>query len=196
MSKRNGFRPLQILLLCLLATACTAPQLILRDPAPERLRVTLSFTDEVPEQMQVVLQRQFDDYVILHNSRTGTAGSFKLESVQTGDQPDMIIRVRASKLVTSGQQTAGVIVSMIGFTLPIAMAASGAEFVLFFWYFPQTQSLIEISLNPQLSAGQFNTINYHLGSPGFLKSPQGQMTKHGVYFHDFLKRYFKKMKKR
>jgi len=181
------------LLLCVLVCSCSSPQLVLKNPRPEVLRVSLGFTEQVPDIVRNELETQFNNYVVWHNARpTG----FKLELAEAYETVDLQFTVLASKLVTSGQQTAGVFLSMIGLSLPIIMASAGAEFVVFFYYFPRTNSVMELALDPELSAGPLNKINYPVSSPGFLKSEQRQVARHGQYFFDTLRKIFVRMNKK
>ncbi len=192
--KRYKFRAQTFaLLLCVLVCSCSSPQLVLKNPSPEVLRVSLGFTEEVPDLLRNELETQFENYISWHNARpTG----FKLELAEPYETVDLQFTVLASELVTSSQQTAGVFLSMIGLSLPIIMASAGAEFVVFFYYFPRTNSVMELALDPELSAGPLNKINYPVSSPGFLKSEQRQVTRHGQYFFDTLRKIFVRMNKK
>lgn len=182
-----------LMLLCLFIVGCTSPQLVLKNPRPEVLRVSIGFTEEVPDIVRNELETQFNKYILWHNARPS---GFKLELAEAYETVDLQFTVLASKLVTSDQQTAGVFLSMIGLSLPIIMASAGAEFVVFFYYFPRTNSVMELALDPELSAGPLNKINYHVSSPGFLKSEQRQVDRHGQYFFDALRKIFVKMDKK
>ena len=157
------------------------------------LRVSIGFTEEVPEIVSNELVAQFNNYILWHNARPS---GFKLELVDANERVDLQFTVLVSKLVANNQQTAGVLLSMIGLSLPIIMVSAGAEFVVFFYYFPRTKSIMELALDPELSAGPLNKINYPVSSPGFLKSEQRQVARHGQYFFDALRKIFIRMNKK
>ena len=190
----TGRRWLVFLLVTFFLVGCSSQKLVLKKGITlDTLRISLVFTPEVPDQIAAELDLQLSNFIIRHN-----AASKKMKILQVDGQEisDLQIRVLASALVTEQQQTAGVVVSMLGLSLPFIMASAGSEFVIFFWYFPKVNSVMELSLDPELNGGPLNPIHVNLSSPGFLKKPERQVAKHGIYFNDYLGRLVNGLQKR
>ncbi|MEQ1588382.1 MAG: hypothetical protein ABL895_21030 [Cyclobacteriaceae bacterium] len=182
-----------LLLLLIVASGCTVPKLVLNQNVKlDTLRVSLIFSQEVPDIVMNELENQFDAAVIQNNS----SNKLKIQRVSGRESGDLQIRVLKSTLVTPQQQTAGVFVSTIGLSLPFFMASAGADFVIFFWYFPKMHSAMELALDPSINGSPYNPVLVNLRSPGFLKSPERQISKHGVYFNNYLIRVIKDLKKK
>lgn len=107
----------------------------------------------------------------------------------------MTIKLVGTELVKPGQQTAGVIVTVVGLTLPFVMISSGAPFFLGFYYFPQVRSLTELSLSSDISGPSQAPRNFILSSPGFLISSEKQIEKHVISFDRFLLQLVKQIEK-
>jgi hypothetical protein len=187
---------LRFIFVALLATGvagCTTPRLVLRnDFNSDTLRVSLIFSPEVPTFVSNELEDQFNNFIIKNNS----SRKLKIQQVDGRDRSDLQIRVLATALVTPQQQSAGVVVSMLGLSLPILMASAETDFVIFFWYFPKAHSVLELSLHPEVNGSSTNPLMVRLQSPGFLKSPERQVSRHGVYFNDYLGNVINGLKKR
>ncbi len=182
-----------VALLSILVCSCSSPQLVLKSPHPEVLRVRMDITQEVPDLVRNELETQFTNYISWHNA---SPSRFKLETVEPHEPVDLQFTVLVSRLVTSSQQTAGVVLSMIGLSLPIIMASAGAELVVFFWYFPRVNSVVELSLDPEISGGPYSKIHRVVSSPGFLKSEPRQIARHGQYYFSALKNIFLRLDKK
>ncbi|MCU0418275.1 MAG: hypothetical protein MUC38_01355 [Cyclobacteriaceae bacterium] len=173
--------------LCLVALVSCSPQLVLNKSAQfSVLNVQLQISDEVPQAVASTLQTHFNDFVDEFN---GGQHKFKI-AVAESDSAALTIRFLATRLVTQNQQAAGVLVSALGFALPLLMIGSGADFFLTFWYFPTVQSPIELYLSPEINDSATNPLPQIFSSPGFLRSEERQIQKHGVHFQRFLKYTF------
>jgi len=75
------------------------------------------------------------------------------------------------------------------------MASAGAEFFLFFYYFPDVRSMTEVSLSQDIDASAAKPLGMILASPGFLKSPGRQVNKHVIYFDKFLNKLIRQLSK-
>lgn len=174
-------------------SGCTTPKLVLNQSfKQDTLHVSLIFSKEVPDIVMDELENQFDAAIIQNNS----SNKLKIQRVSGSESSDLQIRVLKSTLVTPQQQTAGVFVSTIGLSLPFLMASAGADFVIFFWYFPKMHSAMELALDPSINGSPYNPILVNLHSPGFLKSPEKQTTRHGIYFNNYFIRVIKDLKKK
>ncbi len=149
----------------------------------EVLGIDLQINPAIHQAIQSELNKQLDDFIILYNSESHP---FKIARSSDNKVSSLQIRVQAVELVSPQKQTTGVIVSVIGLSLPFIMAASKARFVLFFYYFHKTASLSELSLTDDIDGSKNRTIQKIVYGPGFLKSPQKQISKHGVSFSKYL----------
>ncbi len=182
-----------LLFLLVVVAGCTTPKLVLNQNfKQDTLRISLIFSPEVPDAVISELENQLEAVVIQNNS----SSKMKVERVSERESSDLQIRILKSTLVTEQQQTAGVIVTMFGLALPILMASAGTEFVIFFWYAPKMHSAMEFALDPSINGSPYNPVLINLHSPGFLKSPERQIARHGVYFNDYLIRVLKDLKRR
>jgi hypothetical protein len=164
------------------ASGC-APQLAFNNSARiDTLFVMLEISPAISEFVARELRAEFTDFVADFNSESH---AFKLRQTEKFGASTLAIRFLATRLVSSNQQTAGVLVSLAGLSLPFIMAAAGAEFVLFFWYFPRAASAMEVKLSDDINGGM-EVAEPLLSSPGFLKSPEKQVEKHGTRFYRYL----------
>lgn len=167
----------------LVSAAGCSPQLAINNKARiDTLLVLLEISPAISEFVGGELRKQFADFVTEFNSKPH---AFKLQQTQEFGESTLAIRFLATRLVSSNQQTAGVLVSLVGLSLPFMMAAAGAEFVLFFWYFPRAASAMEVKLSNDINGG-IDVAEPVLSSPGFLKSPERQVEKHGKHFYKYL----------
>jgi hypothetical protein len=148
------------------------------------LGIDLQINPAISQVIHSELNKQLDDFIILHNSENHP---FKIARSLDSKISSLQIRVQAVELVSPQKQTTGVIVSVIGLSLPFIMAASKTRFILFFYYFPKAASLSELSLSSDIDGSKNKTIQKIVYSPGFLRSPQKQVSKHGVSFSKYLR---------
>ena len=175
--------------LMLTAMSCAGPKVVLRPGVPiETIGINVDFMPGIPMKVRDGFDRSLNDFIMKHNA-SNQAG-FKVKRAQVGCTACLTIRVIETRLVRPGQQTAGVIVSLIGFSLPVAMASAGSPFVLWFYYFPRANSFTELSLSDDINGAPAPVTPFVLHSPGFLKSPERQVEKHVVYFDKFLTALF------
>lgn len=171
--------------LLLLCNACSSPIVVLKSNLSlQRIGVSFKRGEHSIALVADQLERTLDDFIIRYNA--SPKRKFELYKTAPGSPSSLTIELVATKLVSSGQQTAGVIVTMIGLSLPIIMASAGAEFVIFFWYFPDARSLTYISLSDDIADPVNGKKDFVLSSPGFLKSPERQIYKHSQAFDHVL----------
>jgi hypothetical protein len=149
------------------------------------LGIDLQINPAISHVIHSELNKQLDDFIILYNSENHP---FKIARSVDSKISSLQIRVQAVELVSPQKQTTGVIVSVIGLSLPFIMAASKTRFILFFYYFPKAASLSELSLSSDIDGSKNSkTIQKIVYSPGFLRSPQKQVSKQGVSFSKYLR---------
>ncbi|MFN6090658.1 MAG: hypothetical protein ACK47E_18090 [Cyclobacteriaceae bacterium] len=148
------------------------------------LGIDLQINPAINQVIHSELNKQLDDFIILYNSENHP---FKIARSVDSKISSLQIRVQAVELVSPQKQATGVIVSLLGLSLPFVMAASKSQFVNFFYYFPKTASLSELSLTDDIDGSKNRTIQKNVYGPGFLKSPQKQISKHGVSFSKHLR---------
>lgn len=172
--------------LLVLCTSCVTPSVIVRQNAHiERLGIYL----EAGEHAIPIVSNQFDtaleNFIQSYNATPNRA--FELFPADANDSSTLRIKLITTQLVSPGDQTAGVLVSTLGLSLPIVLAASEAPIILFFYYFPNVKSLTELSLSEDINGASPPRREFMLASPGFLKSPEKQIQKHAVTFEGWLK---------
>lgn len=169
------------LALLVLCVACTAPSVLVKQNASIH---KLGIHFEPGEQSIPLIAEQFEDdlyrFIALHNSKPGR--KFELYRATATDSASLRIKLVGTQLVSPGAQTTGVFVTLIGLSLPIIMASSGAPIFVGFYYFPQTKSLTELSLSSDINGSPEPKREFILSSPGFLMSPEKQIDKHVVSF--------------
>ena len=174
------------LVLLVLCASCATPSVIVRQNAHiERLGIYL----EAGEHAIPLVGNQFgtalDNFIETYNATPGRP--FVLFRAQANDSSTLRIKLLTTRLVSPGDQTAGVLVSMAGLSLPFIMAAAEVPIVIFFYYFPNVKSMTELSLSEDINGATQLRREFILASPGFLKSPERQIEKHTVSFDRFLK---------
>jgi hypothetical protein len=174
------------LALLMLCASCATPSVIVRQNAHiERLGIYL----ETGEHAIPIVTNQFDmtldNYIEAHNAKPRRP--FELFRAQANDSSTLRIKLITTQFVSRGDQTAGVLVSMAGLSLPFLMAAADSPIVVFFYYFPNVKSMTELSLSADINGSTQAYQESVLASPGFLKSPENQIKKHTVSFERFLK---------
>jgi hypothetical protein len=180
--------------LLLLCSSCSSNILILK-PNTQLQRLGICFK-EGPYRNELVatsFENALDDFIARYNA--SAKRKFELYRAQSDGPATLTIELFETQLVTPGQQSAGVLVSLVGLSLPIIMASAGAEFVLFFWYFPNAKSMMELSLSPDIADPVHGRRPFQLSSPGFLKSPEHQIAKHAEYFSKTLAKIISQFEK-
>ena len=174
-----------IVIVLTLCTACSTPLLLVKNvSAVERLGIYFEGGDQSFEVISGQFSRDLDAFILRHNTSPGR--KFDLFRASAQDSSTLKIKLVGTRLVTPGQQTTGVVVTALGFTLPIVMLSAGAPFFIGFYYFPQVRSLTELSLSSDLNGPSQPNKNYILSSPGFLVSPEKQIEKHVISFDRLL----------
>lgn len=180
------YRPLSLLIVLLLCTSCGVQRLTIKsDNRVKELKVYYHAEGEVLNSIVDGLGKQLDNIIAIHNAERGHP--FKLVRTDEPDSATLTIHLLASRLVSRQTQTTAAVVSVVGLSLPFVMAASGASFYIFFYYFPTTRSMLEFSLSPDINGSDFTSTNRLHQSPGFLKSEERQIQKHQDKFAPFLR---------
>ena len=182
---------LNILLLAVLSSC--SPFVFKSGTDIQTLSIYLEFHPDIPVEIEAMMNQQMDDLIMSYNARNN---KFKIErSDELPDENALRIRVHTSKLVTPNQNAAGVAVTALGLATPFIMAAAGSDFIIAFWYFPKTTSIIEWQLSPDVDGMKVSPYMEPLRSPGFLKSPENQVKKHGMVFSKVLNQKLKQLEK-
>lgn len=119
--------------------------------------IHLSFDQSVPAEVQTTLRNSLDGFAKRYNSESHLLKTF------VSDKPDsssISVYVLSTHLVGKGQQWAGTAVTLVGLSLPFVMVASGAQFAIFFYYFPQVNSPAEIVISDDISLTNNQRIGY------------------------------------
>src|SRR5690349_21677145 len=129
-----------IVIILTLCTACSTPLLLVKNGVPvEKLGIYLERGEQSFEVISSQFSRDLDAFIQRHNTSPGR--KFDLFRASAQDSSTLKIKLVGTRLVTPGQQTTGVVVTALGFTLPIIMISAGAPFFVAFYYFPQVRSL-------------------------------------------------------
>ncbi len=173
-------RTIPLTCLFFLVISCSTYQKLELKPGSNTRNIHIDFQidQSIPSYISNELNSRLDQFITDYNSRRNR---FKIDR-ESGSLNTLTIKVQAVQLVTKQQQTAGVIVSLIGFSIPFVMVASGSRFYFVFWYFPRSSSISEITLSEDINGMRTKTIQRLVSSPGFLKSPERQVVKHGKHF--------------
>lgn len=179
-------KPLLIATAVLLLSACTTPVIVVKKNVDiQQLGIYLKADDPNLSFIAGDLHRAVDDFILRHNANSRR--KFDVYKAEAKDSASLRVAVLTTKLVSPGQQVVGVVASAVGLSLPFVIASAGAPIIFGFYYFPRVRSLTELSVSPDLAVGNGAPRMFVYSSPGFLKSPERQIVKHGVYFNDFLK---------
>ena len=183
-----------VLVLSLLCEACSAPSVLVRQNASfERLGIYF----EPGEQSFPIIADKFDvalnDFIWTYNSNP--KHRFELFRASATDSVTLRIKLVATRMVSRVDQTAGIVVSLIGLTVPFLLISAEAPIIIFFYYFPKVRSLTELSLSEDINGSTLPPGGFILSSPGFLKVPEKQMQKHVVYFDILLERLVNQIEK-
>lgn len=169
------------LALVVCCVSCSSPTLLVKkNISIQKLGIAFESGEHAMPLMTQRFDHVVDAFIDKYNAKPNR--KFELYRASPKDSCSVVIKLTATRLVSSGQQATGVVVSLIGFSLPVAMAAAGAPLYIFFYYFPDVKSLTELSLSPDINGRLNQKREFVLSSPGFLKSPENQIEKHVVYF--------------
>jgi hypothetical protein len=171
---------LVILFLCI---SCAPREFLSRTPPKSSYSIKLAFDPIVPEALRQSITEEFAFF-----TTASAARPVRFISVEDSWEADMVISVKTFEPVTSGRSALGVFVTLVGMTAPILMASAGAPIVVFFWYFPKSESIAEI----QFKADDGNAFSMHrILGPGFLKKEGTQLKQH----HRGYKAFFIRMQR-
>lgn len=175
-----------LLALLVLCASCAAPSVIVRQDAYiERLGIYLEAGPHAIPFVSNQFDQAVDNFIQSYNATPNR--SFELFRAHANDSSTLRIKLVATRLVSPGEQTAGVLVSMVGLSLPFVMISANVPIILFFYYFPNVRSMTELSLSEDINGAATRSKEFMLSSPGFLKSPENQIKKHTVSFNSLLK---------
>lgn len=126
-------RTIPLTCLFFLVISCSTYQKLELKPGSNTRNIHIDFQidQSIPSYISNELNSRLDQFITDYNSRRNR---FKIDR-ESGSLNTLTIKVQAVQLVTKQQQTAGVIVSLIGFSIPFAMVASGSRFYFFFGIF-------------------------------------------------------------
>jgi hypothetical protein len=179
--------------LCFLIASCATYQKLELKPGTriQMLHIDFQTDPSIPSYISNELNTSLDTFIKKYNSKRNR---FIIDRASDSSNT-LTIKVQGIQLVTAQQQTAGVLVSLIGFSLPFIMVTSGSKFYFVFWYFPRSSSISEITLSEDINGMQNKTIQRLVSAPGFLKSPEKQVVKHGKFFSKTLEGLMKELEK-
>lgn len=154
------------------------------------LGIEWAYSDDVNGALQPmvdsVVRKAMDDF----NARNG---QLKLHLKGKKDKDYISFNFSRIKKVSSGGKIAGYTISAIGLIgAPVALIASEAGFVVFFWYWPAHQIFSEADLSPNMAAEKH--------SRGFVNSSVGALfagNKRQIpkmlnrYYNDLMKAFIK-----
>lgn len=175
-------------LLGLILFSCSTSRLAInKNSKVTEIGISLNY-DAVLPSVKSNIEENVDVFISEYNS---SSKRLKLHRSINSDSSSLIVNVLGTRLVTPQQQTTGAIVSLIGLSLPFVMVAAGSEFYIFFYYFPRVVSVTDFSLSSDINGSEVSPIQYKIVSPGFLKSEEKQVKKHGPRFKKHLFRVMK-----
>lgn len=182
-----------LIVFVLLCCSCSASRFALDKAANVTdVGIYLKMDEGVPEAVQNMLAKSVDDFLVRHNRSGSRVRAVKSSNPRTAT---LTIHVFETKLVSEGQQVAGALVSLAGLSLPFVMIGAGAQFAVFFYYFPRATSIAELSLSNDIALNDNQLVPFQFSSPGFLKSEQRQLSKHGEFFTRSLTIFFMQMER-
>lgn len=169
----------------LLCSACASPSVLVRKNITlHRLGIFLEPGDHAAPFIVQQFKNRLDDFIVKHNA--APANRLELFHASATDSSTLRIKLVGSRMVTPGQQTAGVMVSLLGLSIPFIMIGANAPIIVFFYYFPDVRSLTELSVSEDIRNESMPKREFILSSPGFLKSPERQLEKHAASFESML----------
>ncbi len=167
-----------------LSFACTAPKLVPHPSATiHRLGICVEYDPMMPQTFQSLFDRQLQDFIIRYNSDNPR---FLLETCADPEVESLRLYISGTKLVGSGRQTAGIVLSAVGLTLPFVLVTSGLPAYAGFCYFPQNISKVKLSLSDDISAMEDHWTKRMFFNPAFLMTMQKQLYRHTQKFDWFL----------
>lgn len=173
------------LLVILLCSACATPSVLVKQNI---IIHKLGICFDTGQHASPLITNQFnyklDEFILKYNS--DPRHPFELFRASPTDSSTLRIRLMATRMVSEGDQVAGALVSLVGFSIPFIMIGANAPIIVFFYYFPQVRSLTELSLSEDINEIQTPRREFVLASPGFLKSPEKQLEKHAISFDHML----------
>ncbi|KAJ1499225.1 hypothetical protein HMI54_011983 [Coelomomyces lativittatus] len=168
-----------------MCSACTTPAVIVKKGVTiQRLGIHFESSPQATPLIAEQFENELDAFIKRYNAKSNP--KFELYRASPLDSSSLQIKLFVTQLVSPSQQTTGVVVSMLGLSLPVVMAASGAPIFLGFYYFPTVKSLTSLMLSPDIEGPKKSKNEFVLYSPGFLTSPEKQIEKHVVYFDRLL----------
>lgn len=182
-----------LLVLCFLIASCSTYQKLALKPGSriQTLHIDFQTDPSIPAYFSNELNSRLEAFIKSYNSK---GNRFRIDRLLDSSNT-LTIRVQGVQLVTEREQTTGVIVSLIGFSVPFIMVASGSRFYFAFWYFPRSSSISEITLSEDINGMQSKTAQRLVTAPGFLKSPERQVVKHGKHFSKTFNRLLQELEK-
>lgn len=174
-----------VLATILLCSACATPSVLVRKNANiQKLGIYLEPGQHAAPIILEQFNDQLDGFIASHNSRSQR--KFDLFRASRTDSSTLTIKLVATRMVSEGDQTTGVVVSLIGLSIPFMLISANAPIIVFFYYFPQVKSLTELSLSEDIEGAATPKREFVLSSPGFLKTPERQLEKHALSFNQML----------
>jgi hypothetical protein len=154
--------------------------------------VHLEFEKTISPEVQHTLEQELDKFIVRYNSERNQFNAFHANSP---DSSTITIHFWKTELVSKGRQVAATFITLGGLSLPFVMLGAGAEFAVFFYYFPRALSVATISISDDIALTDGQIIPYHIYSPAYLKKQKRQIAKQGVHFNKTLDRIFTDMEK-
>lgn len=185
---KNGMKlSIKITILTFLLASCSAPRLAFQDNVSfDELSIAFTFEEGTAEVLKKGFSQSMDRFITSHNSNGEFPFKLKLATDTTSNNL-LSVNLLGTKLVSRGEQTAGVLVSALGLALPFIMVSSGSEFYVFFYYFPKDVSVFEMSLSPDISSPEIDKLDLTLANSGFLRSVPKQIDLHTARFEYFMR---------
>jgi hypothetical protein len=165
--------------------SCVTPTKLMlkKDVKIDVLGVNLLVNPTVSSYISSELQRELDDFMMAYNAENH---SFRVKRTDDCTTSCLQLKVYDVQLVSPEKQTTGVLISLLGFSMPFVLASSNSPIIATFWYFPRAGSVSEVSLSNDINYNTASPIRKVISSPAFLKSPQKQVAKHCLHFNKLL----------
>lgn len=176
------------LVVLLLSYACTTAKLVPHAGTTiEQLGICVDYDPTVPLEAQILFDQQLNDFIARYNSQSRT---FQLQPCADPEVASLRLYISDTRLVNSGEQTAGIALSTLGLALPFLIGAPAVPFYAGFYYFPKNISRVEVSLSDDISAQQDRWIKRIFFNSGFLMTMEKQLHKHSRHYGYFLNHLF------
>ncbi len=177
-------------------SSCKTPPIyyVQREATIQELGICVNYQSEttVPQAVRDNFDLALARFIEKYNTENHT---FKLKTCQNPEEMSLRFTVYETKMVSSGKQAAGVLVSLAGFSMPFLLASAGSPILFAFWYFPKDNSAVENSLSPDIRAGLTPKSLGYVSNSGFLRSPEKQLIKHTEAFDRFLRYHVAEVEK-